>query len=111
MEKINNLYLYELPLSNNEELTAIVGRDGRAVFDYVDTNVDERFAASLTAKLNGSADIHSPRCSRCRTRASPMAVDASSTYGGGGGSLMCAASPDAMRRRSSSGLLSGAWSG
>lgn len=55
MEKINNLYLYELPLSNNEELTAIVGRDGRPVFDYVDTNVDERFAASLTAKLNGSS--------------------------------------------------------
>ena len=55
MEKINNLYLYELPLSNNEELTAIVGRDGRAVFDYVDANVDERFAASLTAKLNGSS--------------------------------------------------------
>lgn len=55
MEKINNLYLYELPLSNNDGLTAIVGRDGRPVFDYVDTNVDERFAASLTAKLNGSS--------------------------------------------------------
>ena len=55
MEKINNLYLYQLPLSNNQELTAIVGRDGRPVFDYVDANVDERFAASLTAKLNGSS--------------------------------------------------------
>lgn len=55
MEKINNLYLYELPLSNNEELTAIVGRDGRPVFDYVDRNVDASFAAALTAKLNGAS--------------------------------------------------------
>lgn len=55
MQKINNLYLYQLPLSNNNQLTAIVGRDGRPVFDYVDANVDERFAASLTAKLNGSS--------------------------------------------------------
>lgn len=54
MERINNLYLYELPLSNNDELTMVVGNDGRPVFDWVDVNVDASFAAAVIDKLNGT---------------------------------------------------------
>ena len=57
MERINNLYLYELPLSNNDELTMVVGNDGRPVFDWVDVNVDERFAAAVLDKLNGTRQV------------------------------------------------------
>ena len=55
---MNNLYFAEFPLEPNEELTAIVGTEGRAVFDFVDTEVDVVFAHRICAKLNGEAGVY-----------------------------------------------------
>lgn len=55
MERIKNLYLCEFPLRNNEEYTAIVSAEGRAVFDWLWNDVDESFAAAVIDKLNGRA--------------------------------------------------------
>ena len=58
MEKIKNMYLAEFPLSVNEELTAIVGAEGRAVFDVVPNDVDAVFAHRICAKLNGDGQVY-----------------------------------------------------
>lgn len=57
MEKISNLYFVDFPVHENEELTAIVNADGRAIFDFVDTEVGASFARRICAKLNGDKGI------------------------------------------------------
>ena len=54
---MKNLYLADFPLSVNDELTAIVGAEGRAVFDFVSNDVDAVFAHRICAKLNGDDNV------------------------------------------------------
>ena len=57
---MKNLYLADFPLSVNEEMTAIVNADGRAIFDFVDVDVDASFARRICAKLNGDSRVCFP---------------------------------------------------
>lgn len=57
MDKIKNLYLCDWPLRSNAELTMVTNSEGRPVFDWVDVNVDERFAAAVLDKLNGTRQV------------------------------------------------------
>lgn len=57
MERIKNLYLCDWPLRSNAELTMVTNSEGRPVFDWVDVNVDERFAAAVLDKLNGTRQV------------------------------------------------------
>ena len=57
MEKLKNLYFADFPLRPNEELTAIINADGRAIFDFVENDVDAMFAHRICAKLNGDSNV------------------------------------------------------
>ena len=57
MEKLRNLYFADFPLRPNEELTAIINADGRAIFDFVENDVDAMFAHRICAKLNGDSNV------------------------------------------------------
>lgn len=57
MERIKNLFLCDWPLRSNEELTMVLNSDGRLVFDWVGTNVDESFAADVIDTINGTRRV------------------------------------------------------
>lgn len=60
MERLRNIYFADFPLHTNEEMTAIVNADGRAIFDFVDIDVDASFARGICAKLNGDSRVYLP---------------------------------------------------